>query len=77
MIWNAWVLGLIIGQLAITAVNVVAFFNALRIVRRWDTTSLSPIQLELEHRSELIATIVSWSLLFQIFSLLVSILTYV
>ena len=71
MIWNAWVLGLIIGQLAITAVNVVAFFNALKIVQRWDTTSLSPIQLELEHRSELIATIVSWSLLFQIFSLLV------
>ena len=71
MIWNAWVLGLIIGQIAIAAVNVVAFFNALRIVRRWDTTSLSPIQLELEHRSELIATIVSWSLLFQIFSLLV------
>jgi hypothetical protein len=71
MIWNAWVLGLIIGQIAIAAINAAAFFNAIKIVRRWDTASLAPVQLELEHRSELIATIVSWSLLFQIFSLLV------
>ncbi len=71
MIWNAWVLGLIVGQIAVAAINGVAFTNAIRIVRKWDTTSLSPIQLELEHRSELIATIVSWSLLFQMFSLLV------
>lgn len=71
MIWNAWVLGLIIGQIAIAAVNAAAFGNALRIVRNWDTTSLSPMQLDLEHRSELIATIVSWSLIFQIFSLVV------
>jgi len=71
MIWNAWVLGLIVGQVAIAAINMVAFGSALKIVRNWDTNSLSPMQLELEHRSELIATIVSWSLLFQIFSLLV------
>ena len=71
MIWNAWVLGLIVGQLAVAAVNGVGFLNALTIVRRWDTTSLSPSQLALEHRSELLATIVSWSLLFQLFSLLV------
>lgn len=71
MIWNAWVLGLIVGQIAIAAVNGAAFGNAVKIVREWNTTSLSPQQLELEHRSELIATIVSWSLLFQIFSLLV------
>jgi hypothetical protein len=75
MIWNAWVLGLIIGQMAIVVVNGVAFLNALSIVRKWDTASLSPFQLALEHRSELIATIVSWSLLFQIFSLLVFELT--
>ncbi len=71
MIWNAWVLGLIIGQIAMAAINGAAFWNAVRIIRKWDTGSFSPAQLELEHRSELIATIVSWSLLFQIFSLLV------
>jgi hypothetical protein len=71
MIWNAWVLGLIIGQVAIFVINTAAFFNAVKIVRRWDTASFAPIQLELEHRSELIATIASWSLFFQIFSLLV------
>jgi hypothetical protein len=71
MIWNTWVLGLIVGQLAVVAVNGVGFVNALTIVRRWDTASLSPGQLALEHRSELMATIVSWSLLFQLFSLLV------
>lgn len=71
MIWNGWVLGLIVGQAAIAAVSVVAFVNALRIIRHWDTSSLSPLQLDLENRAELIATIVSWSLLFQMFSLVV------
>jgi len=71
MIWNAWVLGLIIGQMATALINAVAFVNALKIVRNWDTNSMLPMQLDLEHRSELIATIVSCSLLFQIFSLIV------
>ncbi|MDQ7783498.1 MAG: hypothetical protein RDU20_11505 [Desulfomonilaceae bacterium] len=71
MIWNAWVLGLIIGQTATAAINAVAFANALRIVHNWDTRSTLPMQLDLEHRSELIATIVSCSLLFQVFSLMV------
>lgn len=71
MIWNAWVLGLIIGQMATALITAVAFTNALRIVRNWDTTSMLPMQLDLEHRSELIATIVSCSLLFQVFSLMV------
>lgn len=71
MIWNSWVLGLIIGQAATAAINGVAFANALRIVLNWDTRSMSAVQLDLEHRSELIATIVSCSLLFQVFSLLV------
>ncbi len=71
MIWNAWVLGLIIGQMATAAITAVAFANALRIVRNWDTNSMLPTQLDLEHRSELIATIVSCSLLFQVFSLMV------
>ena len=62
---------LIIGQLSIIAINVTAFFNALGVVRKWDTASLAPEQLELEHRSELISTIVLWSLVFQILSLVV------
>ncbi len=70
MIWNAWVLGLIIGQMAVAMINGVAFINALIILRRWNATSYAPFQLNLEHRSELVATIVSWSLSFQIFSLL-------
>jgi len=71
MIWNAWVLGLIVGQMATVAISAIAFANALRIVRKWDTSSMSPMQLDLEHRSELVATIVSCSLLFQAFSLMV------
>ncbi|MFC1834848.1 hypothetical protein ACFL2Q_08955 [Thermodesulfobacteriota bacterium] len=71
MIWNGWVLGLIIGQTAIVMVNLAAFFTAVRIIRSWDTTSLSPLQSNLERRSELMATIVSWSMFFQVFSLLV------
>ncbi len=75
MIWNAWVLALMIGQIGILCVNAVAFLNALRIVRRWDVRSYAPEQLELERRSELIATIISWSLLFEILSLVVFELT--
>lgn len=71
MIWNAWVLGLIVGQMATAVINAVALANALRIARKWDTNSMLPMQLDLEHRSELIATIVSCSLLFQVFSLIV------
>lgn len=75
MIWNAWVLALMVGQVGILCVNAVAFLNALRIVRRWDVRSYAPEQLELERRSELIATIISWSLLFEILSLVVFELT--
>lgn len=71
MIWNGWVLVLIIGQLAVVAINATAFINAVRIVRSWNTASLSAYQLDMEHRSELVSTIVSWSLLFQVFSLVV------
>ena len=71
MIWNSWVLSLIIGQLAVVAVNTVAFVNALKITWRWDTESYAPEQLELERRSELITTIISWSLLFEVLSLIV------
>ena len=71
MIWNSWVLGLIIGQLATATINAVAFANAWKIVLNWDTKSMSGLQLDLEHRSELISTIVSCTLLFQAFSLMV------
>ncbi len=71
MIWNGWTLALIVGQLMIVAVNAAAFFNAVKIVQQWDISSFSPGQLELERRTELIATVVSWSLFFQLFSLLV------
>lgn len=71
MIWNGWVLVLIVGQMAVVAVNAVAFISALRIVRSWNTGSLSEFQLDLERRAELVSTIVSWSLVFQVFSLIV------
>lgn len=71
MIWNGWVLVLMTGQIAVVVINTAAFANALRIIRYWDTSSLSALQLELERRSELVATIVSWSLLFQALSLVV------
>ncbi len=75
MIWNAWVLALLIGQVGILLVNAVAFVNAVGIVRRWDVRSYAPEQLELERRSELIATIISWSLIFECLSLVVYELT--
>lgn len=71
MIWNSWVLSLIIGQIGIVAINAVAFVSAIRIIRKWDISSYDPEQIDLERRSELVATIVSWSLFFSIISLIV------
>ncbi len=71
MIWNSWVLSLIIGQIGIVLINAVAFVSALKIIRKWDTSSYDPEQIDLERRSELVATIVSWSLVFGILSLIV------
>lgn len=71
MIWNSWVLSLIIGQIGIVIVNAFAFISALQILRRWDTSSYNPEQINLERKSELVATIVSWSLFFEILSLIV------
>ncbi len=71
MILNSWGVGLLMGQGVILLINGVAFLNALKILRTWDITAQTPEQLCLEHRSELIATVVAWSLGFQILSLLV------
>lgn len=71
MILNSWVLALMIGQIGVFAINGVAFINAIKIIKKWDIRSFHPEQLELERRSELISTIISWSLVFEIFSLIV------
>jgi len=71
VIWNSWVLSLIIGQIGIVLINAVAFVSALKIIRRWDTSSYDPGQIDLERRSELVAIIVSWSLVSGILSLIV------
>ena len=71
MFWNIWIIGLLFGELAIFVIFTVAVYFSLQIIKHWDPGSLSSSQLELEHKSELVSTVMFWTLVFQIFSLFV------
>lgn len=71
MFWNIWIIGLLFGELAVFVIFTVAAYYSLQIIKYWDPGSLSSFQLELEHKSELVSTVMFWTLVFQIFSLFV------
>ncbi|HCE67834.1 MAG TPA: hypothetical protein DER40_10040 [Geobacter sp.] len=69
MILHPSVIALICGSLLTSAIMLYASFFALRIIRRWDLSSGSELQLELEHRTYLISTIMACGMVFQALSL--------
>ncbi len=69
MILHPAVIALICGSLLTSAIMLYASFFALRIIRRWDLASGSELQLELEHRTYLISTIMACGMVFQALSL--------
>jgi hypothetical protein len=69
MILNPGILALFVSSLLISLMTLYACGCGVQILRRWDITSGSELQLALERRTYLISTIVSYFLAFQLVSL--------
>jgi hypothetical protein len=75
MILNPNILALLVSSLLISLMTLYAACYGVLILRRWDVTSGSELQLALERRTYLISTIVSYFLAFQLVSLFLFIQT--
>ncbi len=75
MILHPAVLALLIGSLLTSFLLLYAVCHGMRIVARWDIKSGSELQLTLERRTYLISTILSYIMVFQLFSLFLFIFT--
>jgi len=75
MILQPAILALLIGSLLTGMMLLYAASYGILILRRWDISSGSELQLSLERRTYLISTILSYTLVFQILSLFLFIYT--
>lgn len=75
MILNPSILALFVSSLLISLMTLYAAGYGVLILRRWDITSGSELQLTMERRTYLISTIVSYFLAFQLVSLFLFIQT--
>ncbi len=75
MILNPSILALFVSSLLISLMTIYATIYGVLILRHWDISSGSELQLVLERRTYLISTIVSYFLVFQLVSLLLFIQT--
>lgn len=75
MILNPAALSLLLITLTVSGMAIYADFYGLRILNRWDLTSGSEQQLELERRTYLISTIMGYILSFELMSLFLFIYT--
>ncbi len=75
MILNPSILALFVSSILISLMTIYAASYGVLILRRWDITSGSELQLSLERRTYLISTIVSYLLAFQLVSLFLFIQT--
>jgi hypothetical protein len=75
MILNPSILALFVSSLLISLMTIYAACYGFLVLRRWDISSGSELQLALERRTYLISTIVSYFLVFQLVSLFLFIQT--
>ena len=75
MILQPATLALLLIALLVSGMGVYAGFYGVRILKRWDPASGSEGQLELERRTYLISTIMSYILVFELMSLFLFIYT--
>ena len=75
MILNPSILALSVSSILISLMTIYAACYGVLILRRWDISSGSELQLSLERRTYLISTIVSYFLAFQLVSLFLYIQT--
>ncbi|MDD2856944.1 MAG: hypothetical protein PHU01_15610, partial [Desulfuromonadaceae bacterium] len=75
MILQPAILALLMIALLVSGMGLYAGYYGVRILRRWDQSSGSELQLELERRTYLISTIMSYILCFELMSLFLFIYT--
>lgn len=75
MILNPSILALLLSSLLLTLLVGHAFLTGVRIAEKWDITSGSELQLELERRTYLVSTIMNMALAVQLLSLFLFIFT--
>lgn len=68
MILHPAVLSLLIGSFVVSAMVLFCSFLAVKITRRWDISSSSAEQLDLERKTYLVSTIMSYVLGFEVLS---------
>lgn len=75
MIFHPGILALLLGSGLISAMLCYSTYHGMRIIRHWDIHSGSERQLELERRTYLVSTVMTYALGFQILSLFLFIYT--
>lgn len=68
MILHPAILALVSGSFLTAVILLLALLFAIRILARWDITSGSEVQLNLERQTYLVSTIVTYAFLFQVLS---------
>jgi hypothetical protein len=74
MFLNSWSLGLTLAGLIILALGIFAGRTAIRVLRYWDPSSDSNLQINLENEIWLASTLVEYGLGFQIITLILFVL---
>lgn len=75
MFFKPAIIALFTGSLLISGMLLFSAYFAVQILKKWDIHSGSDIQLDLERRTYLISTIMSYALAFQLFSFFLFIYT--
>lgn len=75
MILHPSVLALVVSALLVGAMLVYSAWWAARILRHWDLSSGSELQLELERRTHLVSTLLAYALVFGLASLFLFVFT--
>ena len=75
MIFHPGILALLLGSMLITVMLGYSAYEGLRILRNWDMASGSELQLQLERRTYLISTMMSYLLGFELLSLFLFVYT--
>jgi hypothetical protein len=74
MFLNSWSLGLTLAGLIVLALAIFASRTAIRVLRHWDLSSDSNLQIKLENEIWLASTLVEYGLGFQIITLILFVL---
>ena len=75
MVFHPAIYALLVGSVLISAMLCYSSYHGLRILKSWNITSGSELQLNLERRTYLISTLVTYAFAFQLISLFLFIFT--